>query len=344
MDSSRIRILFLADTHLGFDLPFKPRIQRRRRGPDFFNTFHQALQPAYDQSVDLVVHGGDLFYRTRVPEQLIDMALGPLVEVAESGIPVYLVPGNHERSKIPLRLWGTHENLHIFNRPRSFVYKKGSKSLALSGFPFARKIRDRFHDLVDRTGYEQFDADYRLLCIHQAVEGATVGVHNYTFRSGVEVIRGNDIPVDFTAVLSGHIHRAQVLTHDLQGTALAAPVIYPGSTERTSFVEREEAKGCMLLELGGDKPHLALNNGIRFINLPARPMENLVVDLNVIEDGSVLDEIQQRLVELDPDSVVRIQLLGVVTPQIEARLGAAELRKIAPPTMNVSLGMRHGVK
>jgi hypothetical protein len=25
-----IRILFLADTHLGFDLPFRPRIQRRR--------------------------------------------------------------------------------------------------------------------------------------------------------------------------------------------------------------------------------------------------------------------------------------------------------------------------
>ncbi len=28
-----VRILLLADTHLGFDLPFKPRVQRRRRGP-----------------------------------------------------------------------------------------------------------------------------------------------------------------------------------------------------------------------------------------------------------------------------------------------------------------------
>ena len=31
-----IRILLIADTHLGFDLPFRPRIKRRRRGLDFF--------------------------------------------------------------------------------------------------------------------------------------------------------------------------------------------------------------------------------------------------------------------------------------------------------------------
>ena len=41
-----IRILFLADTHLGFDLAFRPRIERRRRGPEFFANFERALQPA----------------------------------------------------------------------------------------------------------------------------------------------------------------------------------------------------------------------------------------------------------------------------------------------------------
>ena len=41
-----IRILFLADTHLGLDLPFRPRIQRRRRGPEFFTNFERALRPA----------------------------------------------------------------------------------------------------------------------------------------------------------------------------------------------------------------------------------------------------------------------------------------------------------
>jgi DNA repair exonuclease SbcCD nuclease subunit len=31
-----IKVLLLADTHLGFDLPSRPRSERRRRGPDFF--------------------------------------------------------------------------------------------------------------------------------------------------------------------------------------------------------------------------------------------------------------------------------------------------------------------
>ena len=62
-----IRILFLADTHLGFDYPFRPRVQRRRRGPDFFRNFDLALQPAHRGEVDLVVHGGDIFYRSKIP-------------------------------------------------------------------------------------------------------------------------------------------------------------------------------------------------------------------------------------------------------------------------------------
>jgi DNA-3-methyladenine glycosylase len=41
-----VRILFLADTHLGFDLPERPRVDRRRRGPDFFANFVRALEPA----------------------------------------------------------------------------------------------------------------------------------------------------------------------------------------------------------------------------------------------------------------------------------------------------------
>ena len=86
-----IRILFLSDTHLGFDLPFRPRIKRTRRGPDFFNNLDIALTPAHAGNVDCVVHGGDLFYRSKVPLQLVEMAFEPLLRAAQNGIPVYLV-------------------------------------------------------------------------------------------------------------------------------------------------------------------------------------------------------------------------------------------------------------
>ncbi len=60
VSSAVARVLFVSDTHLGFDLPARPRVERRRRGPDFFANFERALAPALRGEADLVVHGGDL--------------------------------------------------------------------------------------------------------------------------------------------------------------------------------------------------------------------------------------------------------------------------------------------
>jgi DNA repair exonuclease SbcCD nuclease subunit len=108
-----MRVLFLADTHLGFDLPSHPRVSRRRRGHDFFDSFERALEPARLGQVDVVVHGGDLWYRSRVPTWLAEAALAPLKRVASAGVPVLLVLGNHERARarpravVQLRVTGT---------------------------------------------------------------------------------------------------------------------------------------------------------------------------------------------------------------------------------------------
>ena len=56
---SSCRILLLADTHLGFDAPLRPRVERRRRGDDFFRNTRLALEPALRGEVDLVLTGAD---------------------------------------------------------------------------------------------------------------------------------------------------------------------------------------------------------------------------------------------------------------------------------------------
>ena len=338
MSSTIARVLFVADTHLGFDLPFRPRIERRRRGHDFFANLNTALEPALRGEVDLVVHGGDLLYRTKVPAALVEMALEPLVRVAEEGVPVYLVPGNHERSRIPLHLWGTHPNIHIFDRPRTFVASLAQGSLALAGFPFRRKARDVFTELVDQTGHSEVTADAHVLCMHQVVEGAQVGASNYTFRGGHEVIRGQDIPIGFSAILSGHIHRAQVLTHDLRGRQMAAQVIYPGSIERTSFAERNEEKlyAVVSIDLSGDDASPAK---VLFVPLPARPMVDLVLDLDKMGGESLAEHLRKRIQVLDPDAIVRVQVRGDGSGEAQQALSAAFLRTLAPPSMNISLAI-----
>jgi DNA repair protein SbcD/Mre11 len=335
------RILFLADTHLGLDLPFHPRVEKTRRGPDFFANFRLALQPAREGQVDLVIHGGDLFFRSRISPALVEMALEPLIEVAERGVPVYLVPGNHERSRIPLHLWTQHPLLHIFDRPRTFVLKPrggDGATLALSGFPSIRgSARDLFLARVEETGWRQAAANARLLCMHEVVEGAQVGDTNYTFRWGPQVVRGEDVPGDFGAVLSGHIHRAQVLRRDMEGRLLAAPVVYPGAIERTGFVERLEAKGYIRLEVGLDGPGPGQLGSLKFVRLPVRPMAPLTVDTSGVEEPNLLEHIRERLAELDPLSVVRLDLRGPGAGAARMLLTAARLRALAPPEMDITL-------
>lgn len=76
------RVLLVTDTHIGFDLPARPRIERRRRGHDFLVNFERALEPAMHGLVDIVVHGGDLFFRSKVGAGLVEQAMRPLIEVA----------------------------------------------------------------------------------------------------------------------------------------------------------------------------------------------------------------------------------------------------------------------
>jgi len=240
------KILFFADSHLGFDLPHRPRIVRRRRGEDLFNNYLQVIKFAQRQKVDLIVHGGDLFQHSKVSPAVIERAYRPLYETACAGIPVFLVPGNHERSRLPGHLYLSHEKIHIFDQPATYTLDVKGKRIALSGFPFTRKIRDKFPALLGQTGYANIDADWRYLCTHQTFEGASVGPVDYTFLNGPDNIPPEWVPHDFGAVLSGHIHRAQQLDQTLDGQQLQVPVIYPGSIERTSIAERFEEKSFRL--------------------------------------------------------------------------------------------------
>jgi DNA repair exonuclease SbcCD nuclease subunit len=330
-----IRILFLADTHLGFDHAFRPRIERRRRGPEFFANFERALQPALEGRVDCVVHGGDILYRSKVPARLVAMAFEPLKTVAAGGVPIYLVPGNHERSAIPHRHLAEHPQIHIFDQPRCFVLKKDNFTLALSGFPFVRQgIRKGFLDQLDQTGWRDVETAVHVLCLHQAVDGATVGPSAYQFRYAADVIDASDVPADFAAVLSGHIHRFQVLTRDLTGRPIDPQVFYPGSIDRTSFAEKNETKGYLILEFETGGSGAGLKKW-KFTKLPTRPMIQLELRPGRMNRTELKSWIQTRIKDMPADSIVIVKVYGTSSQGAMEVLGAASLRALALPTMNI---------
>ncbi len=336
-----VRILFFADTHLGFDYPFRPRVKRRRRGEDFFLNFTRALEPARRGNVDAVVHGGDILFRSRVPARLVDMAFAPLKDIADRGVKVFLVPGNHERSRIPFELLTVHRNIHIFSQPSTFFLKCQGTTVALSGFPYWRdNVRRQFSRLLDETGWRQakLNSHSRLLCVHQCFEGAKVGPANYTFRNGEDVIKTAAIPDEFHAVLSGHIHRFQILNFDLKGMPLKVPIYYPGSIERTSFAEKDESKGYLILEIDSDSKDSTLIRW-RFQELPTRPMIKVGINITGLDPLKFRDLLKKSLCRVDPNSIVRIEIQGKIEENIYPALRAAELRAICPREMNVSLNL-----
>ncbi len=333
--TSDVRILFLADSHLGFDLPARPRVRRRRRGHDFLANYAAALEPARAGEVDVVVHGGDVFDEPGVAASVAYQALEPLRRVADAGVPVFIVPGNHERSRLPHDRFAWHRRVHVFDRPRTFEVEVRGTRLALAGFPYERRgVRMHFPELLERTGWQREDAAVSVLCMHQCVEGATVGPADFTFRNAADVVRARDIPPGFAAVLSGHIHRHQVLTTDLSHRPLAAPVLYPGSIERTSLAEMGEPKGFMVVHLRG-----AAEGGAtwEFRCLPARPM--MVKEL--VADGAGPERLEQALratvAAVPADAVLTIRVAGDLTEAHLRILSAAHLRTFTPETMNVAI-------
>jgi exonuclease SbcD len=302
-----------------------------------------ALEPAFAGEVDLVVHAGDVFDRPSVVPTVAYQAYGPLRRVADLGVPVFIVPGNHERSRLPHARFASHPGLHIFDCPRTFVATVRGTAIALSGFPYERRdVRTRFAELLEQTEWRRERAAHRLLCMHHCVEGATVGPGNFTFTTASDVIRARDVPPGFAAVLSGHIHRHQVLITDLESRPFRAPVLYPGSVERTSFAEMDEQKGFMMVWLGDSRGECRSSPRWEFRRLPARPMMRRALAADGLSAAS-LDSAVRAIVRAAPsDAVLSIRVSGPLTDAHWRVLSPARLRAFVPETMNLEISPAEG--
>lgn len=309
--------------------------------------FRLALEPAMRGDVDAVVHGGDLLFRSKTPPLLVQMALEPLLQVTGRGIPVYLVPGNHERSAIPYPVLSKQPGLFIFDRPRTYILEKNGFRLALAGFPYLREqIRERFPVILEETRWRESGAESCVLCMHHIAEGASLLTlrGKYIFRDNPDVIRFSDIPAGIMAVLSGHIHRFQVLTHDLRGGRGSAPVFYAGSVERTSLQEMQEEKSYLILEITRNAGNAVILGNWRVISLPTRPMMLRELSWRGGDAGNetterIRRELEVLLESLPEDAVLTIRLAGEWPASIISAVFTPErLRRLAPE-MNIELAL-----
>jgi len=324
-----VKIIFLADTHLGFDFPLRPKKEKRRRGIDFFNNFDKVLDYAKKSKADLLIHGGDLFYRTLVPPPIIDMVYERIYNFAQAGIPIVIVPGNHESSRLPTSLFLQHPNIHYFTEPQIFKFNLKGQTFEIAGFPCVRKdVKAKFPGILKTIKARLSIESIKLLCMHQSIEGAKVGPSDYTFRFGKDVIPMKDIPTNYDLILSGHIHRAQILWADSK-----TPVIYPGSIERTAFAEKDEEKGFYEMEFNNN-----LDYTYKFIRLNARPMIDILLEKENYLTQELKEEISGSIKAIASDSIIRFKMNNKENLSL---LNTKFLGELIPSTMNYEIsGLR----
>jgi DNA repair exonuclease SbcCD nuclease subunit len=323
-----IRFLHISDTHFGVSYALKPKnLLRRAYGELFFQKVADVVQKAISKhQIDFIIHSGDFFNRSKPPPEVVDRAVKSLKPAIHKEIPIYILPGNHERSKLPLGLLPfSNENIHLFSKPQSYIYEKNGISIKLSGFPYIRKnVKKHFNSLIKKAWSQcvgqSTKSDYSILVIHQLIEGSYI--ENYTFRRGHNVVSFKPVPQKFNYIACGHVHRFQFLLNpqlksiwstnkfysvqqnskkhslyfkgrsNLSSSISRGPLIsYAGSLERVSLAERNEPKGYIIGELVATKRGIQ-SIGFEFHELPAIRMVYLIWDLN---EGTMVEYVKKTL-------------------------------------------------
>jgi exonuclease SbcD len=358
--------MHVSDTHLGvFPREYgkiDPSTGLRVRTQDFTNSFLYVTEFALKEHVDAILMCGDIFDRIDPPNQVRKDLLDSLMKVTQHGIKVIIIGGNHDTPRLPgsaspLQLLEHIDGVNVFHKPSSepLTLKATARSNDIDVYPFpylppARwfdykkqesllrvserelTLSDRHSMIIDciKTALDDMGrvAQSRknsksILMMHYMIEGSDVG-HTPYIINDIVIPRGI-IPFNiFSYVACGHVHKYQSVTpRGQEGLAY-----FSGSTERTSFNERDEEKGFILLDTSRGTEFAA-----EFLKVPTRPMQLLEMKASesTREESKIKADVM-RLLELlqkakergdETEAIVRV-LIRNATAELKTNINLKE--------------------
>lgn len=307
----RIRILHIADTHLGMENygRIDSATGLHTRLQDFANSLGYAVEYGIKESVDVCLFAGDA-YRNSNPSPTHQREFADQInKLIQADIPVVMVVGNHDSpvsfgKASALEIFNTigGENNHgrarfwVISRPEIFCLETKSGPLQIVALPWPSRSNLLTKEAYKNFTPEQINQEIERICtqfIESAGEGLdsalpsallghlTVAGATYCGSERTAII-GND-PVIMTSMLAsphfnyvalGHIHKFQ----DLNEGSIP-PVVYPGSIDRVDFGEEKEEKGFCIAEVFNDD-NSQRQAEYEFVKIPARPFISVKVELD----------------------------------------------------------------
>lgn len=313
-------LIHFSDLHLGIESygPLDPQTGVSSRVRDFLDRLDEVVDYALKSEVDAVLFCGDA-YKGRNPLPTYERELAYRVKkLADAGIPVILVGGNHDLPEHPQKASSLDifsalkvPNVYVFRRPGVIRLETRRGSLQIAAMPYPPRAFIR--TLKEEKGWEEFKIEEELQKLAQEIDPKIPSVLAGHFsvigaRYGSEkaIILGDDFEVPRSVLLSGpwdyvalgHIHCFQDLNPGNQ-----PPVIYSGSLERIDFSEEHESKGFV-------KVHLRKGETTwEFIPVKARPFLTIEADVRGEKEAEkILMNKLQAYKEKVNGAVVRVKV------------------------------------
>ncbi|MCX7854865.1 MAG: exonuclease subunit SbcD, partial [Anaerolineae bacterium] len=146
-----IRLLHFADLHIGIENygRLDPATGVNSRVRDFLDRLDEVVEYALNHEADLVLFAGDA-YKTRDPNPTYQRAFARRVKrLADAGIPVLLLVGNHDLPTMPQRA-SSVDIFHTLAVPNVYVgreedllripTRRGSVQVAVVPFPVRQRL------------------------------------------------------------------------------------------------------------------------------------------------------------------------------------------------------------
>lgn len=298
-----IQVLITGDNHL--DPParaFGPRLYERKK--DFLRCFEAAVGYALENRPDIFLICGDLFDNIKPRNPPRAKLMTHFKKLYDVGVKTFAIGGHHDTPKSveegssPLALYQNAGYLVFFEdfKPVAYDLVTAGGKARLWGMSYDPTLLPGADPLaVHPLKPHPEQGGVNILMLHYPIEGFK-GV--YPRESMVKRV---SIPRNLHLVAAGHLHAHQ------KSVVGETTIIYPGSTERRSFLEEEEVKGFVWLEVGEE--------GVVYEELiptPARKMKT--VELQVGNHENLTQHIKKMLEELkDPELLILVKLCGRVS-------------------------------
>jgi len=292
-----IKMLHLADLHIGVEnygrLDSKTGLHTRLL--DYLARLDEIVALSQTEKVDLVVIAGDI-YKSRSPNPTHQREFAQRVKQwRAAGVAVVLLTGNHDLSPAAGRASSIEifralevEGVTIADRVKWHSIETRAGKVQIIAIPWITRHSLLTKDEMLRSSFSEIDAELRrkverfiedklekeldptlptVLAMHGTLNGAVFGAERQlTLGQDLVFSRSAIAQAGIDYVALGHIHRHQTLGEH-------PPVVYAGSIERIDFGEKDEDKGCVIVELVKNATRW------RFQKLNARPFIALEVDV-----------------------------------------------------------------